>query len=223
MKFLEKIKQNRIEKQRLRKLDEEKKNNALSKKFIEVSFNFVFPKTKTQNQAKKFGEEALSVLQNYISEGHQFVKNFNYIIERKTSKEWSIRICPKNKSGEIEKYSYSELEQDIDLLIDLVSDYLDFVGLYSGQDSFNPIFIDQKPAIQKLIGEILSIKYKIEDRQKYWELAYEEDEKCLGSSVDEYYQIVNTDNFKAGIFPTKKELALINRWIKETGKLIKNN
>jgi hypothetical protein len=104
-----------------------------------------------------------------------------------------------------------------------VSDYLDFVGLYSGQDSFNPIFIDQKPAIQKLIGEVLSIKYKIEDRAKYREFAYEEDEKCLGSSVDEYYQIVNSDNFKVGIFPIKKELNLINKWIKEVDKLIKNN
>ena len=84
-------------------------------------------------------------MQEYVLEKQKFIKNFSYLIERKPSKGWSIRVYPKNKSGEIEKYSYSDLEQDMDSLIDLVSDYLDFVGLYAGQDSFNPIFINQNP------------------------------------------------------------------------------
>ena len=70
---------------------------------------------------------------------------------------------------------------------------------------------------------MLGIKYKIEDRKKYREFVYEEDEKCLGASIGEYYQIVNNDNFKAGISPTKKELNLIDKWIKEVNKFTKSN
>jgi hypothetical protein len=121
------------------------------------------------------------------------------------------------------KYSLPELYKDLFILWNICESLL---GLYlNGEDkgtipSFNPIFIDKKPAIENL-EKLLKFRYKVEDRLKYGEGRNKKIDKiCLGSSIKDYLNTIKKNELlDKNTKLDKKKKEEVSKWIKEVEKL----
>jgi len=248
-KLLVKKKEEKEEKERKERKDERTK--ALSKKFIKIYFKVVLNKNLKKEEVEEIAEKILLIMINTqgIWTGKEFIdtinpylnknavmgnnltgrgmlvrtlcKSFLYKIKRHPSKDWIIEISPKNKSGKIELYSLFELNNDYFILGDINNYILEQLKWDGKGDTFNPIFIEEKPAIERKVGNIFRIEYKVEDRIKYGKNIDEDFDEFLGAQTDEYFRIVKKGIFlDKNIKLSKEKEKDINRWIKEVEKLI---
>jgi hypothetical protein len=123
-----------------------------------------------------------------------------------------------------EKYSLPELYTDLFILWDICESLLEIY--IESEDkgtipSFNPIFIDKKPAIENL-EKLLKFRYKVEDRLKYGEGRSKKiDKLCLGSSIQEYLDTIKDNKLlDKNNKLDKKKSEEVKKWISEVEKLI---
>lgn len=126
-----------------------------------------------------------------------------------------------------EKYSLPALYKDLFILWNICENLLE---LYINNEdkgtipSFNPIFIDKKPAIENL-EKLLKFRYKVEDRLKYGEGRNRKIDKiCLGSSIKDYFNTAkNNELLDKDIKLDKKKSEEVKKWINEVDKLLKGS
>jgi len=142
-------------------------------------------------------------------------------VKKESNGDSTIFIIPMNEKGKEEMYSPLTFNYDFWILREINQYFLSFLGWEQGEDTFNPIFINGKPAIERKIGTIFRVEYKVEDRIKYVK-DYSEFDKFLGADIEEFFNIVKNNKFRdSKIKLTKKERENIDLWIEKVKELLK--
>lgn len=162
--------------------------------------------------------------------------NKNFVYTRNSSKgyitrELSKRFLPETKevNGKMKltfthkgKYSLPALYNDLFILWNICDDILRIYLKDNGTPAtFNPIFIDNKPAIENL-EKLLKFRYKVQDRLEYGEKRNKFiTEKCLGGSIEKFlYKVKRNKFYSKDTKLSKAKAKEVEKWIKEVEALL---
>lgn len=226
-------------------------NNIKEPEWIVVGFSLSFDSKYTKSELKQIGDDLHLIFLNthlLFNSRNEFLGGFNpYLgynllhtsnmtkdvhdtillalyfpkIIKLESKRWKIEMIPHRKKG-ITKFSLIQLNTELFGLY-TVSKWISekYNVAIAETTSFNPIFIDKKPAIEEINKpNLFTIKYLVEDRIKYGEINNPQlDHLCLGESIIEYVNVVKKNKLlNPNRLPKKEE---ITRWLSEADKLVK--
>lgn len=121
------------------------------------------------------------------------------------------------------KYSLPALYKDLFILWNICESVMQLYVKNSGVPAtFNTIFIDNKPAIERL-EKLLKFHFKVEDMINFGEKKNVNiTEKCLGGTAKSFLNVIKKKKFySAGTKLDKDKSEEVEKWIEEVEKLIR--
>jgi hypothetical protein len=195
---------------------------------MEILEIFINAKAVYNSKGEYLGYINPKLNQNTLLTNNKITKEMSY---KTISQPFAPEIKQENGDTKLiffhyKKYSLPELYKDLFILWNICENILELYikeGDKGTTPSFNPIFIDKKPAIENL-EKLLKFRYKVEDRLKYGEERNKKiDKLCLGSNIKEYFDTIKKNELlDRNVKIDKKKSEEIRRWLKEVEKLLKN-